>query len=63
MTSDSIASFLEQFETSRRNVQAWPEWMKDARVVAAALPQIGELALSDPKPPADTSCADDRIER
>lgn len=35
------AGFLEQIEQSRRNVAAWPQWMRDAsHVVSASLPVL-----------------------
>jgi hypothetical protein len=40
MKEESIKAFLEQFSTSKRNVDGWPNWMQDsAKVASASLPK------------------------
>jgi hypothetical protein len=36
MKDESIKAFLEQFETSRKNVNEWPHWMRESAIIATA---------------------------
>ena len=36
MNDDAVKAFLEQFETSKKNIDNWPSWMQDSAKVASA---------------------------
>jgi len=45
MTKAEVKRFLAQFERSRDNFARWPQWMREASVVASAsLPRSAEAA-------------------
>jgi hypothetical protein len=40
MSDTSIQAFLDQFETTKKNIESWPGWMKEtAKVATASFPK------------------------
>jgi hypothetical protein len=48
MNQESIARFLEQLSTPKKNMADWPKWMRESTGVAAAsLPRVIERSDGD----------------
>ncbi|WP_174524963.1 hypothetical protein [Burkholderia glumae] len=50
MENEKVDKFLAQFEASKKNVNEWPEWMRNvAKVATASFPE-GKPAKTQDKP-------------
>lgn len=60
MTDEARKAFLAQFETSKRSVEGWPEWMRESASVASASfprPQPEATDSSSPRQGSGQSAA------